>query len=220
MKFPIIIDSSNPVPRNDSKPILVVYPISQDLLTSLEVESLRIQTILKYASFEFDLVQHHESNFSPIDKLPCLIVEGEVFAGRDILKYVSAKTDIDASMSKSQYASAFAHIQLAQAKLGMALECALWYETSNFNEITAKQRGGFYPWPLNYLIPRVQRKSMIENILSRKPVIQTNDIYHSAANTLDALSLLLGEHPYFFGSRYLKFYKAYYIRCDCICICS
>ena len=188
VKLPIITTSAK-VEDGNLKPILVVYPISQDLLTSLEVESLRIQTLLKYANYDYDLKEHHESSFSPSGSLPCLIVGGKVLAGRDLLSNVP---NIDSSLTKVQQSVAFAHIEMTQSKLGMALELSMWYETSYFNEILAKSRGRYYPWPLNYLIPRVERSKKIEAILSRKPVIQVQEIYQSAANALDALSLLLG----------------------------
>ena len=200
-KFPILSQASDTVSDVDGKPVLVVYPISKDLHTSMEVESLKVQTIMKYANIDFVLKEHHESNFSPSQQLPCLIIGEIVLAGKELIRYISTKTDLDGSCNKSERASAFAHAAMAQAKLGTALEACLWYETTQFNEITAKSRGVYYPWPLNYLIPRQERARVIDEILSRKPVFQMQDIFLAAAGALDALSLLLGEQLYFFGSR-------------------
>lgn len=81
--------------------------------------------------------------------------------------------DIDSFLDKEQKARCTAFVALVESKLGFAMDYELWYELSNFNEITARNE---YPWPLNYFIPRMERHKKINEMLAKTSVLSTSKV--------------------------------------------
>ncbi|KAJ3276195.1 hypothetical protein HDV01_005643 [Terramyces sp. JEL0728] len=182
-------------PASNEEAILFAFPATKNLSTCMEVECLKIQTALIFSHFPFSLNEIHEHNFSPSGKLPCLMVDGKVYAGRDVIQQASQRgLDIDSFLSPTQKSSMNAFKSQVETKLGFCLDLELWYDT-HFNSITLFQRGISYPWPLNLIIPRFERNQKIKEMMAVKP------IYGQAQVCLDGLSLLLGDQQYFYGSR-------------------
>ncbi|KAJ2999739.1 metaxin 1 [Globomyces sp. JEL0801] len=161
----------------NESPILYAFPQSKKLLTCLEINSLKIQTLLLFTHYPFVLIEHHDPNISPDGHLPCLQVEGELYAASDIrIEAKSRGLDIDNFLSSEEKANCVAFIALVESKLQFALDYELWYESSHFNDITLDLRGASYPWPLNYLIPRMERQAKIKSMLAKQPVLKTQDV--------------------------------------------
>ncbi|KAJ3261390.1 hypothetical protein HK103_005998 [Boothiomyces macroporosus] len=174
-------------PEQNEEAILFAFPVTKNLSTCMEVECLKIQTTLIFSHFPFSLSEIHEHNFSPSGKLPCLLVDGKVYAGRDIIIQAAQRgLDIDSFLSPTQKSSMNAFKSQVESKIGFCLDLELWYD-SHFNSITLLQRGISYPWPLNLIIPRLERNQKIKEMMASRP------IYGQAQICLDGLSLLLGD---------------------------
>eukprot|EP00842_Homolaphlyctis_polyrhiza_P000487 jgi/Hompol1/1439/HPOL_004351-RA len=179
---------------------LYVLPLSRELGTSQDAVCLKYQTYLQFARYPHKVVEHHEHNFSPSGRLPALrTADGRLLGSNEIYAEVKSKGHPESSLSKDDAARLEAFLSLIESRLGFAMEYEFWY-TEHFENVTAPFVGSAYPWPLSFVIPRIERSSRVSWMLSKKPVLKTEEIRAEASRTLKDLSQALGNNQYFFES--------------------
>ncbi|KAJ3412010.1 hypothetical protein HDV05_001391 [Chytridiales sp. JEL 0842] len=145
-RFPVVTNAPVWVPPplpSAEKPVLFIYPRSQQRTTSQEAESIRMQALLKFASYPHLVIESHEDNISPSGELPFLLTaDGKVLAGREIVEEVSvyAADKLDLAHSGDSLALA----TLAEAKLKFALIYALCEAKSALAALSAQLDNKLY----------------------------------------------------------------------------
>ncbi|RHZ50548.1 hypothetical protein Glove_495g44 [Diversispora epigaea] len=178
--------------------------------TSFDQECLKWQTYLKIAQCDFDIRDANEPLMSPSGKLPILILsEGEVLIDELIKNYVEDTKESNklGQLSEEQQADSQAFITLADTKLRHALLYTLWCESSNECD-TYEKYGRRYANPIDKILMYQAKNAAIKEMLINIPVLNRDDIYHEASDALQALSVALGDNPYFFGQRLPTFIDA------------
>ncbi|CAG8560496.1 11195_t:CDS:2 [Paraglomus occultum] len=209
-KFPL--KSHRPIHRSPHHEIPTLYvwgnktgqlgnqPISFDFAC------LRWQVWLLIIDARFDVKNCNEPLMSPSGKLPFLLTPNtDALIGEHIEEFLKQSpehqpdlniptltTDNDISNSK-------AFVALADTKLRNALLYYYWCEALNFEEVTSKLYGAKYPKPLNWIILYQMKSAVVKELLTRKPVLDREEIYQEAEDALKAISTLLADHNYFFG---------------------
>ncbi|KAH6561068.1 hypothetical protein BASA50_009627 [Batrachochytrium salamandrivorans] len=203
--FPLI--TFPPVFQPEDAPkaaILYVLPKSKELRTSEDYECLKYQTYLMFAKYPHSVVEHSEQSFSPSGKLPALLTtDGRMLAGWEIICEVREKFDLEANLSTENRARLEVFTSLIERGLVFGLNYEFWYDSDNFEGVTAATVGASYPWPLNYFLPRFERSRRITWMLSKRPMINTEEIYGETDQILRDISLMLGTGKYFFGETYV-----------------
>ncbi|RKO86414.1 hypothetical protein BDK51DRAFT_30078 [Blyttiomyces helicus] len=199
---PTFVPPDHP-PAPEKTPILYVFPRRKQHVTSLDVECVKYQALLAFSNYHHVTRECHQSDVSPSGHLPFLVdSEGKVLAGREIVEEVLAKMgSLESKLSDVDLADLKAFSAMTDSKLKFALLYALWYDDRNYFELIVPVYEPLYPWPLNLIIPRLQRSKNLAWMLSRKAVLRRDEILEDARTTLSALSSRLGGQSYFFGSK-------------------
>ncbi|KAL2916174.1 Metaxin-2 [Polyrhizophydium stewartii] len=193
---PVFVPEPNP-----ETAILFILPRSKELLTSQDAQCLKYQTYLLFCYYPHRVVEHHEHHFSPSGQLPALLTtDGRLLAGNEIVDEARSKFDPEAKLSKEDRARMDAFAGLVESRLRFGLEYEFWYETDHFDQIVAPIAGAPYPWPLNFFLPRIERHRRIAWMLSKKPVLKTEEIFAETRQALQDLSTELGSQLYLMGS--------------------
>ncbi|KAJ8323515.1 Metaxin-2 [Batrachochytrium dendrobatidis] len=181
--------------------VLYVLPASKEHFTSQDYQCLKYQTYLKFAKYPHTIKEHTEHSFSPSGKLPALLTSsGRLLSGCEIISEVKSKNGLESNASAEDKAKMNAFDSLIESHLSFGLDYELWYESSHFENIIAPIIGAYYPWPLNFILPRIQRSQKIAWMLSRKPVLKAEEIYGETNQALGNLELVLENGPYLFGA--------------------
>ena len=145
---------------------------------SLDVEAILMETILKLSQCPYEFKPVHQHAFSPNGRLPCLGIEGDVFAGRDNLLRILSKRgyDLDRSLNEFQIGQSSCFMALLDSKIKFALDYELWFDASNYQSLTNAVIGGKYPFPLDMIIPGMERSLIVQDMLSRQPVLSTEKV--------------------------------------------
>jgi len=212
-KFPLVEYPEIHVPRsilNEKRvPILYIYPPPNRTQgrdgASMDIESLKIQTILLFSKYEFITVHCCEPGMSPSGKLPFLInEEGEILSGRKLLEEISKFNSSDESkqlLSEEDESIEKAFSSLVDEKLSLAWNYNKWCDDINFKTLTLNEYHHLHPKPLSYILAYLERRKIIKSMLSKKCVLKDEDIYLQAKMTLEAISEKMSSNLFFFGER-------------------
>lgn len=209
--FPLVVYPAVHIPKlilNEKKtPILYIYPPPKRTQgrdgASMDLESLKIQTILLFSKYNFTIKYCHESGMSPSGKLPFLInSDGEILAGRKLLEEITKfNSETKQLLSEEDESMEKAFSSLVDEKLTRAWLYNKWCDETNFKTITMETYHSLYPKPLSYILAYIDRNKIIKTMLSRKNVLKDDDIYLQAKMTLEAISEQIGDNEFFFGLR-------------------
>jgi len=210
-KFPLIEYPEIHVPKpllNENKvPILYIYPPPNRTQgrdgASMDIESLKIQTILLFSKYEFVTVHCCEPGMSPSGKLPFLINgEGEILSGRKILEEITKfNSETKQLLSEQNESMEKAFSSLVDEKLTLAWLYNKWCDETNFKTLTLNEFHHLYPKPLSYILAYLERRKIIKSLLTKKRVLKDEDIYLQAKMALEAVSEKLSSNQFFFGER-------------------
>ncbi|KAI8088527.1 hypothetical protein BDF21DRAFT_413433 [Thamnidium elegans] len=196
--FPAVNEPERPV-----QDTLFIYgPGYRNSEASFDVECLIIQVYLKFCGIEYQVYNINEPESSPSGKLPFLAtVSGAVYDSRQTIHWVKETRKMDkeleSNMDKEQ---AKAFIALVENKLNAALLFSMWMEPLNNSEITNKYYFGHIPVPVNKALAFQKQNEVVQTLLTDRDILVREEIYQDAAQTLESLSVKLGEHQYFFNS--------------------
>jgi len=210
-KFPLIEYPEIHVPRqilNEKKvPILYIYPPPNRTQgrdgASMDIESLKIQTILLFSKYEFITMHCCEPGMSPSGKLPFLInEEGELLSGRKLLEEISKfNSETKQLLSEENESIEKAFSSLVDEKLTLAWLYNKWCDETNFKTLTLDEYHHLYPKPLSYILAYLEKRKIIKSMLTKKRVLKDEDIYLQAKMTLEAVSEKMSSNQFFFGER-------------------
>jgi hypothetical protein len=210
-KFPLIEYPEIHVPRqvlNEKKiPILYIYPPPNRTQgrdgASMDIESLKIQTILLFSKYEFITMHCCEPGMSPSGKLPFLInEEGEILSGRKLLEEISKfNSETKQLLSEENESIEKAFSSLVDEKLTLAWLYNKWCDETNFKTLTLDEYHHLYPKPLSYLLAYLEKRKIIKSMLIKNRVLKDEDIYLQAKMTLEAISEKMSSNQFFFGER-------------------
>lgn len=177
--------------------------------TSFDQECVKWQTFLKFSRSDFETKHSNEPLMSPSGKLPFLILTtNDVLVDDSIEKHVTDMySDNLGRINEQQEADSQSFIALADTKLRNALLYNLWCEPAN-ESITYNKYVGHYAKPLDKLLFQKYKKLAVNELLTRKPVLNKEEIYQEADEALIAISNALGDSKYFFGSSLPTFVDA------------
>ncbi|CAG8643277.1 11278_t:CDS:2 [Funneliformis caledonium] len=158
--------------------------------TSLDQECVKWQVYLKFSKYDFENETSNEPLMSPSGKLPFLVLTtGENLVNDAIERYISDRYSANfGSLSNEQQADSQAYIALADTKLRNALV--------NTHKIYVSH----YSNPLDKILFHQNKNLAIKELLTRKPVLNGEEIYQEAAEALQSISVALGDKDFFFGS--------------------
>ncbi|KAJ3188459.1 Metaxin-2 [Gaertneriomyces sp. JEL0708] len=190
-------------PPPPNVPTLYIFPRSKRHVTSLDAECVKYQAFLRFSEFRFAVQECFEEGMSPSGKLPFLHLRtNELLTGGDIIAHIkSSKGDLESRMTEQEKADMQAFCVLADTKLGSALNLTLWHDEQVTESITFPIYEGFHPWPLNKVVTRRKQAQVVKELLSRRTVINQDEIMAEAKECLIALECLLGDKTWFFGER-------------------
>jgi len=210
-KFPLIeypeIHIPKPILNEKRIPILYIYPPPNRTQgrdgASMDIESLKIQTILLFSKYEFITVHCCESEMSPSGKLPFLInEEGEILSGRKLLEEIAKfNSGTKRLLSEEDESMEKAFSSLVDEKLTLAWLYNKWCDETNFKTLTLSEYHHLYPKPLSYILAYLEKRKIIKSMLSKKYVLKDEDIYLQAKMTLEAISEKMSNNQFFFGER-------------------
>ncbi|KAI8340744.1 hypothetical protein BC941DRAFT_418078 [Chlamydoabsidia padenii] len=182
--------------QNDT---LYIYgPGPRDTPTSsFDVECLQVQTYFKFCNIKVDICNSNEPDASPSNQLPYLAtVVGKVLTGTDITQWVKDNNKATSLGDKQDEATAF--ISMIKSKLHSALLFSIWLEPLNYNQHTFKLYYNHIPTPINSIMGNRKKDQVVEQLLADRDILSREEIYTEAAQVLEALSVKLGDHTYFF----------------------
>ncbi|CAG8564962.1 12658_t:CDS:2 [Ambispora gerdemannii] len=169
---------------------------------SFDQECLQWQTFLLFNKIDFKVKNVNEPLISPSGKLPLLYTSpGDIFTSDKIPEFIKNKQRPEDDTEASTPDPETPFICLADTKLRNALLFYLWCEPANYEKVTFHKYGGHYPKPLDTILMYKARKAVIGDLLTRKPILNANEIYEEADEALKAFSVELEDSKYFFGSR-------------------
>ncbi|KAJ3170285.1 Metaxin-2 [Geranomyces variabilis] len=184
-------------------PILYIFPPSKQAITSVDAECVKYQAFLAFSNYKHTIQECHEPGMSPSGQLPFLIAsDGRILTGRQIVEEVkNTAGDLESRLTDIERANLTSFTLLAETKLDFALLFTLWYDNRIRDAVTFPMYEALYPWPLNKILSRQIRAEKTEWMLSRKTVLKRDEILSDAKHALAALSTLLGNQLFFFGSK-------------------
>jgi Outer mitochondrial membrane transport complex protein len=146
---------------------------------SLDFESVFLEILLKLSLCSYQHKRVYQHGFSPNGKLPCLGLEGDVFAGRENLLRLLDKRgySLDKNLTESQISQSKCFLALLDSQVKFALDYELWFDSSNYQTLTNVSIGGKYPFPLNLIVPGMERSLIIQDMLSRQPVLKNDTVF-------------------------------------------
>ncbi|ORX57304.1 hypothetical protein BCR36DRAFT_319627 [Piromyces finnis] len=210
-KFPLIeypeIHVPKPILNERKVPILYIYPPPNRTQgrdgASMDIDSLKIQTILLFSKYEHITMHCSEPGMSPSGKLPFLINEkGELLSGRGLLEEISKfNSETKQLLSEENESIEKAFSSLVEEKLTLAWLYNKWCDEVNFKTLTLDEYHHLYPKPFSYILAYLEKRKIIKSLLSKKCVLKDEDIYLQAKMTLEAISEKISSNQFFFGER-------------------
>ena len=163
----------------------------------------KVNAYLRMAELDFEEISD-QSNLrkAPKGKLPFIDDDGEIIADSFfIMEYLNKKYDIqiDQWMSAEQKSTAYHISKSLEEGLYWCLVYSRWMRDDTWPLI----RDAFFstlPFPLKFIVPPIARAS-VNSALKKQGLGKHSDseIQHIFKQSLDSLSVLLGDNTYFMG---------------------
>ncbi|KAI7904449.1 uncharacterized protein BX663DRAFT_431865 [Cokeromyces recurvatus] len=207
--FPLVTFPAVHEPFRPTKDTLYIYgPGYRKSQASFDVDCLIVQMYLKFCGIEYNVNYINEPVASPSGQLPFLAtVSGAIYDNKEIIQWVKETRGMEKQVeTHGEQAKAF--MALVETKLRAALLFSMWLEPLNANEITYKAYYGHVPKPIDRIISYKKHNKVIQGLLADRDILVREEIYEGAAQTLEALSIKLGNDTYFFNSNEPTFMDA------------
>ena len=169
---------------------------------------MKLETWLRLAGLPYEIKWQPDSRKAPVGKLPMVVVDGEVICDSErIIQRLSQKQgiDLDAGLSPQQRAQAHAMRRMLEENTYWGLVYSRWIDPQGWSQFWPVFFGKL-PAPVRAIVTRLVRKQIQRDAwghgMGRHPPA---DVYARAAADLEALSLALGEQPFFFGAQPTNF---------------
>lgn len=194
-------------------PTLYAYgPGWLDGWASFDIECLKWQAFLRFATVDFDVKYCNEPTASPSGQLPFLLIPStdssakvgpKCLAGPDISKYAQEHGDDASLLENSDIADSKAFIALAETQLHSAVIFHLWADQENFQRIVEKYGAiHIHNEYLRRVVMEERRRAVLEKTFVRNGTLNREQVYAGAKEALAALKSQLesSDTDYFFSS--------------------
>lgn len=166
---------------------------------------LKLMAFMKLANIPYDYIGDSANlQKAPRGKLPFIEDKGNIIPDSEaIICYLQQHhgADIDSHLSAEDKARAYLINRSLDEDFYWTLVYSRWMEEDTWHILKAALFDGM-PFPLNKIIPIVARKKVTKNLyhqgLGRR---DKEEVYTLASNTLNGLSTLLGDKPFFMGDQ-------------------
>lgn len=165
---------------------------------------LATETVLRFAEASFGVNVCYNPRVSPNGELPILADQDQVFVTTaGILKHLKEKgIDLDGNLTAVQRAESLAYSTLVEDRLHDSLLFLWWMEDENTKKMILPLYRKSLSFPWNYILPdQIQKrvKQRLSYLKEKNDVDYINEVYLSAREIYQSLSVKLGEKPFFFG---------------------
>ncbi|XP_021940906.1 metaxin-2-like isoform X2 [Zootermopsis nevadensis] len=198
----------NSIPAHEPWPqdvkLFQPYEVEQILLPD-NANCLAVQTFLKMCGLDFEVEQRSNAEYmSPSGRVPFIKCGAFLIAELDpIISFVNNKgISLSDKMDNAQKADMRAYMSLVNTVLANAELYITWCDKTTLQEVTKPRFGSVLPWPLNHVIVWQKRSQVVKKLGVLGWAHKTLDeVYQEVENCCNALSVRLGNQPYFFGDR-------------------
>ena len=164
---------------------------------------LKLDTWLRMAEIPFEFVIANDPNKGPKGKSPW-IEDGKVRMGDStlIIEYLEKRfgIDLDAHLSAKQRALAVSIQRMLEEHFHQCFEHQLFFGKGA--EERLQEFAATMPIPLRWLVPTVLKRTFTKQLHARGMGRHSEEVIIAQGKAdLDALSVLLGDQPYFLGDQ-------------------
>ncbi|ORY38669.1 hypothetical protein BCR33DRAFT_682384 [Rhizoclosmatium globosum] len=201
-QFPL--ETREPVWTPEPAPaVAILYVFKRSGTTSMEVQSLVVQSVLSFAGYPHVVKECNEPDQSPNGQLPYLYTtKGRALAGREIIDEVMDQVPgFGSTLSPIEKADSLAFTSLGESKLHFGLLFDLWYNHQNFTKVAYPKYATDHPFPLNLVLPRIKRMEQLDWMLKQRVSINKDEILGDVKMALSAYSTQLDQKQYLFGAK-------------------
>ncbi|EHL31588.1 glutathione S-transferase family protein [Legionella drancourtii] len=164
---------------------------------------MKLETYLRMAKIPFETVKVVDPRKNPKGKLPCISDEGKKIADSGlIIEYLQQKygDTLDSHLTQEQKASALALRRMLEEHLYWILVYSRWLDNRYWN-ISKEAFFAHLKGPLRYFIPKLVRKKLRSDLYQQGiGRHSTTEIYQLGIDDLQALSIILEQHPFCMGN--------------------
>ncbi|KAI8082754.1 uncharacterized protein BX664DRAFT_338986 [Halteromyces radiatus] len=186
-------------PKRSQKDTLYIYGpgLRASPSISFDVDCIQTQIYFRFCNLDVDIKFTNDPEASPSGKLPYFsTVTGKLLTGTQIDQWLK-DNEKDISLGTHQD-EAIAFISMVKSKLHPALLFSMWLEPLNYNENTFRMYYGHIPAPINSIMGYRKKEEIVNQLLANRDILSREEVYADAAQTLEALSIKLGDYTYFF----------------------
>lgn len=160
---------------------------------------LKLETYLRMAKLPYEVKFVKDPRKAPKAKFPFIIDNSNKIADSGfIINYLKETygDSLDSALSPFQKAQTLALQRLIEEHLYWVLVQARWFDPNNW-ETTNKSFFTGLSFPLNYLLPKIIRKTMRRDMLGQGMARHTQDeMYELGVADLKAINSFLDEHKF------------------------
>ena len=165
---------------------------------------IKLEAALRLAGVPYETVHSARPDKAPKGKMPFVEIDGERVGDSTLILELLKQTrgiDLDAHLTPVEKAQSHALQRLIEERMQVVMAYARWAEPENWTKLRAAFFGGM-PFPMRLLLPRMARKRVLHSFVAQGTGRHTRDeIYAFGAADLDAMSIMLGDKPFFFGDK-------------------
>ena len=165
---------------------------------------MKLETYLRMAGISYEISEFTQPNIAPKGKGPFITDEnGKLGDSSIIIEYLAEKHGInmDADLNDKEKSLAHSYKIMAEERLYWIIVYSRWTDDNNWPKLKRLFFNDI-PWPINLIIPKMVRKSVIKDLnvigISRH---SKDEIYAFARRDIDAIAAQLGNNDYFLGDK-------------------
>uniref|UniRef100_A0A1B6F1W0 Metaxin-2 n=1 Tax=Cuerna arida TaxID=1464854 RepID=A0A1B6F1W0_9HEMI len=183
---------------------IIYQPITDQILLPDKASCLCLEAFMRMSNLNYRIISKKNVEYmSPSGKLPLLNMD--VFLLSEFHTIVQFAEEKGQSLSKNlqawERAELKSYISLVNMVLVTAENYITWVDQENFNKVTRIKHGFVHPWPLNVLLIRQKRQTVLNNLSALGWQDKTmEDVCGEVYSCCEAFSERLDE-DYFFENR-------------------
>ncbi len=163
---------------------------------------LKLETWLRMVELEYTIVHESDPRRAPLGKMPWIVDEGKAIGDSSLaIEHLKSTRglDPDADLTPEQAATARALQRMVENHLYQVFVYYRWVASGT--EVISRFFAGL-PAPIRPVVTRLARRKMTRDLRGHGLALHRDEnIWEMGRQDLSALSHLLGNRPYFFGSQ-------------------
>lgn len=169
----------------------------------------KVHTFLRIAGLEYTTIKGQKNlGKSPKNKLPFIEDNGDKIGdSRAIIEYLTKKHSLqmDSHLSPEDKANSYLIEKSLDENLYWCLVWSRWIDDDSWKIVKPEFFKGI-PFPLSAIVPNILRKKVKKSLYNQGMGRHTeSEIVEIANQSFNALSVLLGNKPYFYGNKVSTF---------------